>query len=74
MAYGVDKYPDPPERTFKGSPVGSERFSMCMGDPRYEKQCQNCKRLPREPEDEDTKDWIEPDFRKTCGKQMEVEE
>ena len=32
-----------------------------MGIKKYRKQCVNCAHLPREPKDEDWKNWIEPD-------------
>lgn len=35
-------------------------IKRCMGTKRMEGRCDECKWLPRTPEDEEAEDWIEP--------------
>ena len=48
------------------------QLKRCMGNERSTAQCQNCARLPRTPEEEEAKDWIDPGFRDRCGKFKEI--
>ena len=37
-------------------------MTMCMGLPRIGKLCNTCRRLPRDPEGEDSPDWVTPGY------------